>query len=128
MDGVSMGGFSRRLTHAHLFSSCYQPLFRSKVICTHDPSCSSAPNSRATAVKRALFILSLETKGLVYLLLPPPNFSLSEFFCVISIRNVKSFCRFRSKTLSVRAENSVLVRKQIICTFLLTLLRSEKRI
>lgn len=37
-----VGHFSRWLTHAHLFSSCYQSPLHSKVICTCDPSCSFA--------------------------------------------------------------------------------------
>lgn len=61
------GNFSRWLTHARLFSSCYQPLFRSKVICSCHPSCGSAPNSRVTAVKPApkILILSQDTKGFI---------------------------------------------------------------
>lgn len=46
-----LGDFSRWLTHAHLLSSCYQSLFHSKVICTRDPSCIFAANSRVSAVK-----------------------------------------------------------------------------
>lgn len=71
MDGMSSGDFSRWLTHAHLFSSCYQSLFCSKVSCTHDPSCNSAPNSRVAAVGRVLCTenptsSSAETEGLVF--------------------------------------------------------------
>lgn len=72
MDGgvFFLGDFSRWLTHAHLFSSCYQSLFHSKAIRTYDPSRSSA-DSRAAAVQTCIvspepdFILSRENKDLV---------------------------------------------------------------
>lgn len=89
MDGWRFyGNFSRWLTLARLFSSCYQPLFRSKVICTYHPSCGAAPNSRATAVKRApqILILSRDTKGFIfyyYFFLPlaPGTFGLCVSLC-----------------------------------------------
>lgn len=146
MHGVFLGDFSRWLTHAHLFSSCYQSLFHSKVICTYDPSCSSAANSRVTAVKRALCaenptLSSAErtkiSSDYLYLFKNQPLcvfFPLRHQYKLGSIsaasgvekwnRSVVSDKKLRFCQIPEPGIQLVHKNKQIICTFLLILHRS----